>query len=530
MTGTGESADSVRLHERLNVLRRRKWLILLAVVAVPAAAIAYSLHQTARYQARADVLLGQQSSASSILGSSDLSSSQDPQRIVDTETALAREPEVARRVLKAVGLHDRTPEDFLAQSSVAAQSGTNLISFHVTDRDRELATKLTNAYANGFATFVRQRNTGALYASLSSVRQRVRDLTRSAPNSPVLATLIDKEEQLQTELALQTSNASVVRTADSAGQVEPQPVKNGILALVLGLVLGLALAFGREALDTRVKSADAIGAILKLPLLARIPRPPRKVRSHDKLVMLADAAGVHAEPFRMLRTNLEFVNLDRKAKTIMVTSALEQEGKSTTAANLAVALAKAGKKVALVDLDLRRPFINRFFELPGSPGLTDVALGHVALDEALVEISVTEKYHNQNGRARLANSMLVLPSGPIPPDPGEFVASKALPPIIAELAGKVEIVLVDSPPVLHVGDALTLSAIVDGVIVVTRVDLLRKRTLTELHRVLENCPAQKLGFVVAGANADEDRHYAAYTYRGYESREAEKLLSELVKK
>jgi non-specific protein-tyrosine kinase len=346
----------------------------------------------------------------------------------------------------------------------------------------------------------------------------------------VLATLIDKEEQLQTALALQTSNASVVRTADGAAQVEPQPVRNGLLALVLGLALGLALAFAREALDTRVKSADAIGSILKLPLLARIPRPPRKVRSQSRLVMLADTMGPHAEPFRMLRTNLEFVNLDRKAKTIMVTSALEQEGKSTTVANLAVALAKAGKKVALVDLDLRRPFIHQFFELGPSPGLTDVALGHVPLEKALVEIPVTDKYYNQNGRARLANSMLVLPSGPIPPDPGEFVASKVLPPIMAELAGKVEIVLVDSPPVLHVGDALALSTIVDGIVVVTRVDLLRKRTLTELHRVLDSCPAEKLGFVVAGAQVDEDRIYSAYTYHSYESGEAEKLLSELVKK
>jgi len=510
----GELSDSARLHERLSVLRRRKWLILLAVIVVPAAAVAYSLRQPAEYQARADVLLGQQGALAALSGSPDLAVSQDPQRIVDTETALAREPEVARGVLSKTGITDRTPEDFLAQSSVSAQTGTNLLSFRVTDRNREQAIKLANAYATGFTTFVRQRTTGALYAALSSLRSRMDALTKSNPNSPVLATLVDKEQQLQTELALQTSNASVVRTASSASQVEPQPVRNGILALVVGLVLGLALAFGREALDTRVKTADQISSILRLPLLARLPKPPRRVRSKDLLVMLADSSGRQAEAFRVLRTNLEFVNLDRHAKTIMVTSATEQEGKSTTAANLAVALAKAGKKVALVDLDLRRPFVHRFFALSASPGLTDVALGHVSLDKALTEVALTN-HSNQNGNYRPASTIHVLPSGPIPPDPGEFVASSALPPILKELADRFDVVLVDSAPVLHVGDSLTLSAVVEGIVVVTRLDLVRKQTLSELHRVLERCPAAKLGCVVAGAEGDEG--LGGYGYGSYES-------------
>ena len=526
MTRAGELSDSVRLHDRLGVLRRRKWLVLLAVVLVPAAAVAYSLSQQAQYQARADVLLGQQSPISSIAGTGDLSLTQDPQRVVDTETALAREPEVARRVLARAGVTDRTPEDFLAQSSVSAQTGTNLLAFRVTDHRREVASRLVNAYVNGFTTFVRVRTTGALWAALSSLRKRMDNLTRTSPNSPVLPTLVDKEQQLQTELALQASNASVVRTASGASQVEPQPVRNGILALVLGLVLGLAFAFGREALDTRVKTADQISSILKLPLLARIPKPPRRVRSKELLVMLADSSGRQAEPFRVLRTNLEFVNLDRQAKTIMVTSAVEQEGKSTTAANLAVALAKAGKNVALVDLDLRRPFIHRFFALNASPGLTDVALGHATLDKALTEVALTDSYSKTNGKYRPASTVHVLTSGPIPPDPGEFVASSALPLILKELVAQFDLVLVDSPPVLHVGDALTLSAIVDGIIVVTRLDLVRKQMLSELHRVLDRCPAAKLGCIVAGAESDED--LGQYGYGGYERDPVEARLREII--
>src|SRR5258707_1354369 len=180
-----------------------------------------------------------------------------------------------------------------------------------------------------------------------------------------------------------------------------------------------------------------MGERLALPLLARLPTPSKRLRTENRLTMLAEPSGVQAEAFRMLRTNLEFASLGKTAKVVMITSAGEQEGKSTTIANLAVALARSGRHVVLVDLDLRRPYLNRFFQLTG-PGITQVALGQVSLDDALETVAITEpspgrpytKPHangNGNGAAKDVRGMLeVLPSGPIPPDPGEFVATHAL--------------------------------------------------------------------------------------------------------
>jgi Mrp family chromosome partitioning ATPase len=252
--------------------------------------------------------------------------------------------------------------------------------------------------------------------------------------------------------------------------------------------------------------------------------------------MLDEPMGVQAEAFRMLRTNVEFAALGKDVQTLMVTSAVEKEGKSTTIANLAVALARAGQRVVLVDLDLRRPFVNRFFELGSAAGVTQVALGHVGVDEALVSIRLDGPLAdvanfasivtgngqvriatngNGNGNGRLTHGSLhVLPSGPIPPDPGEFVGTARLTEILEQLRDRADIVLVDAPPLFHVGDGLVLSAKVDGVVVVTRMEFVRRPMLAEMHRLLETMPTVKLGFVVTGAEAEESygNGYGGYYY------------------
>jgi len=182
---------------------------------------------------------------------------------------------------------------------------------------------------------------------------------------------------------------------------------------------------------------------------------------------------------------------------------VESEGKSTTAANLAVTMARAGKRVALVDLDLRRPYLHRFFELGGRPGVTNVALGDASLEDALASIDLDEAI----------GELHVLTTGPLPPDPGEFVGTHQLREILTRLREGFDAVVIDSPPLLRVGDAMRLTSYVDGLVVVTQLNLVRRRMLTELKHLLDAIPARKLGFVVAGAQREDGGGYG-YGY-GY---------------
>jgi succinoglycan biosynthesis transport protein ExoP len=519
MDGSGQGAA---LRDYLRVLRRRKWLIALAVILVPLTAVLVSLRQSVLYEASAEVLLSRQNLAAALTNTEDPLASQQAERVSQTQADVARTPTVAARVLEAARVSG-TPQEFLDASSVRPKSDSDLLIFKVRDGERDEAAHLATEYARQFTLYRRELDTVAFKRARRELEARIATLEKNGgQGTPLHDNLLDKEQQLRTLEALQISNAYLIRSATDAEQVRPTPVRNGLLGLALGIVLGIGLAFLREALDTRVRSAEEIGERLELPLVARLPEPPKRVRREDGLVMLSDPRGPQAEAFRILRTNLEFVNLERGARTIMVTSALEAEGKSTTVANLAVACARAGKRVAVVDLDLRRPYLERFFRLEGAPGLTDVALGHVALEEAVVSVPVGESGPNSrmtwNGNGSVEGLVDVLAAGPIPPDAGEFVGTHAVAEILQELHKRYDLVLVDSPPLLHVGDAMTLAARVDALLLVTRLSLARRPALDELHRVLDALPAQPLGFVIAGAELEEGGY--AYGYDGYYRRSA----------
>jgi Mrp family chromosome partitioning ATPase len=212
----------------------------------------------------------------------------------------------------------------------------------------------------------------------------------------------------------------------------------------------------------------------------------------------------------MLRTNLEVAGAGSTYKTIMFASAQTGGGNSTTLANLAFAFSRAGRDVAIVDLDVRRPMLHRFLNLKPAPGLADVALGHARLDDALWQLSVanrgTARTAATNGSGRGTGAVHALTLGAPPPEDG-FIASEAVAEILSQLKERFGVVLVDSPPLFSVGDALALTAIVDGVVLVVRRNVIRGSVLSDVQDVLGSARATVLGAVLTDAEVSGPAHY-----------------------
>jgi succinoglycan biosynthesis transport protein ExoP len=504
------------LRDYLGVVRRRKWIVLSALLVLPAVAILLTLRQEPEYKATSKVLLSRQNLAAALTGTPDSSLSLQPERLVQTQAEVARAPELADRVVRRAGYGSRSGRWLLRHSSVTPKSDADILVFDVVDDEPAVAARLATAYAREFTLYRTELDTLAVSRAHREVIAKLRDLeSRGEQSAPLYETLLDKEQQLSTLQTLQTANASVVRRADGAARVGPRPVRNGVLALVLALVAGLTLAFARESLDTRVRTAEEIAERLGVPLLARLPAPPRKLKRGNGLIMVDDPRSAEAEAFRMLRTNVSFARLGRDIRTVIITSALEQEGKSTTVANLAIAMAREGTRVVLVDLDLRKPSIADLLKIENRPGITDVALGHASLDEATVPYPIGDLAPD-GAPGGIRATLQVLPAGTQPPDAGEFVGTRALADALDELAVRADIVLIDTPPMLHVGDAIALAGRVDALLLVTRAHAVRRPMLNEVRRLLDVAPTQKLGFVLTGAGDETTYGYGyGHSYGGY---------------
>lgn len=300
----------------------------------------------------------------------------------------------------------------------------------------------------------------------------------------------------------------VARVVDSAqlpsSPVSPQPVRNLGLGIVLGLLLGVALAVVRELMDTTVSSAEDVAEATPAPILGRISTDP----SAAKLPPLAALSGATrwAEAFRMLRTNMQYVEVDHDKKVLVVTSSLPGEGKTTTAVNLAVTMAMGAHSVVLVECDLRRPMVAQRLDLDGAIGTTSVLVGRVKLEDAL-------QTHADTG-------LRVLPCGPIPPNPSELLQSRAMDTLLDDLRADFDMVIVDAPPLLPVTDAALLAAQSDGAIVVTRHGRTTRDQLAHAVGRLDAVDAKTLGVVLnltrGKAGGDAYGYTYAYGY-GYAS-------------
>jgi polysaccharide biosynthesis transport protein len=480
------------LRDYLQIARRRAWIILTVTVFTVVVAAFFSAGQEKLYRASAKVLV------------SGIDSSQPPDRFLQTQADVATaSPEVARRVRQELGLRTTPP------ISVKPNIDSDILVFSSTAANPRFAARVANAYGEQFSKFQRELATRDVKQALRGVEAQINALgSAGAIQKPTIySSLVEKRSELLTLEVLQTTKALLVQPATLGAQVQPKVARNIVFGLLLGLIAGLGLAFLREALDTRVRSTDEIAERLGVPLLARLRKPRRKLRLNERLVMVNDPNGPEAEAFRMLRASVEFAVMDTAAKTLMVTSAGEGEGKSTTAANLAVTMARGGQHVILVDLDLRRPVVHKFFSLDG-PGIEHVAIGRATLDEALAPIPLVwpgGRPWNGDGGHAAGGLLEVLPAGS-PANLDDVLANQVVAGILEGLRQRADVVVVDSTP-LFAGDAMALAAAFDGVLIVVGMDVVRRPMLRELRRLLEAIPTQTFGFI---ATSDSDTSYSGY--------------------
>ena len=519
------TAEHRTLADYLAVVRRRKWVMILPLLVVPVVAYFYSAQQSARYAATAEVWVSREQVSTAVTGIASPEFNTDPSRFTETQAGLARVPEVVADALKRSGVRGVATGEFVENSSVTPHSNSDLLTFTVEDIAPLRAARLVTAYAHAFSDYRLHLATASLATARADLEANLRKLDRRGLTDTALyRQLEERAHELRTLELLQTRPA-VVQEAVDAEQIAPTPRRSAMLGLAFGLLLGIAAAFLWDALDRRVRDEAEVEDALGIPLLARLSTAHR-----DGLIMLDKPSSVEAESVRRLRTGLEFANLDLGAKVVMVTSAVASEGKSLAVANLALALARSGRKVGLVDLDLRRPSVGRLFDTGFSHGLTDVALGRVALDDALVAIPLVESESRavsplRATRGEELGELFVLTAGAVPSNPGELLGTNVVREVLSDLRERMDYVLVDAPPMLAVSDASILSSLVDAILVVVRLGQVNRPSLRELARELDASLAPKLGFITTGSSPHE--FYGAYGYGSADATEGTTRVRQL---
>ena len=292
----------------------------------------------------------------------------------------------------------------------------------------------------------------------------------------------------------------IERAMPPGAPVRPQKLKNIAFAAIIGLFVGLCLALLQEFLDDRINTAEDADRILGLPSLGHVPA---LTAADAKLLPQMSGLDPAAESYRVLRTNIHFAAIDAPVRTLVVTSSNPGEGKTTTAANLGFAMAADGRKVILVDTDLRRPSLHKLLELPVVPGLTDVLLGDAKLEDVLLE------HGDMPG-------LMALTCGSTPPNPSELLGSRTFRNMVEQLMTMADLVIFDTPPVLVAADAQILASQMDGTVLVLETGETKKAAARRTLDLLRQARANILGVAYNKMRALDGNGYYYYNYQyGY---------------
>ena len=513
-THPSQSSD---LRSYLSVARRRRWSIVLIALSATAAALFASVRQTPIYVSTSEAQVNPLDPDQVLAGFSWTFLQSMP-----SEVAIATSPQISKTAgeLVALGGGNRVETGTL---SVENPADTTILRFSYADPSPEVAQMWAQAFSQAYVQQRELRAEAVYVASTAGLQERVSTLQQEliAKQQALADATEDERQTIQGEInyllsqlgGLEARLAQVPVPYEGATEIlavgrlpqspsSPTPARSAALGLALGLALGVGLALIRERLDDRTTGKDEVESDIGAPVLTVVPKVEGWRSKKSTRLEARDAPlGIVAEAYRTARANIQFLSATNGVKTLVVTSAQLGEGKSTTAANLAVSLAQTGKRVIAISCDLRKPRLHAFFGLDPEPGLTELLRGRASFLEV--------------GQRTGPETLRVVASGRVPQNPSELLASEQMGELLRDLEAVADFIVLDTPPILAVSDALTLAHLSDGVLVVAHAQITTRSALIRTRRQLEQVGSRIIGGIYNAYDPSRARAYHPEYYAGY---------------